>query len=65
MVEKKTLVRAMEEAQQISIRYPGVTVYVMDKPRKHAIATAFGWIYNERLLDGWTCYCKFRDGRIV
>ena len=49
MVEKKSLVLAMEEAQQLSIKHPGVTYWVMDKPRKRAIVTGSDWIYRERV----------------
>lgn len=65
MVEKKSLVLAMEEAQQLSIKHPGVTYWVMDKPRKRAIVTGSDWIYRDRVLEGWHCYCKSRDGRMV
>lgn len=65
MVEKKSLVLAMEEAQQMSIKHPGVLYYVMDKPRKRAVVSGSEWIYRERVLEGWHCYCKFRDGRMI
>lgn len=65
MVEKKSLVLAMEEAQQLSIKHPGNAYRVMDKPRKRAVVTGSDWIYRERILDGWTCYCTFLNGRMV
>ena len=65
MVEKKSLVLAMEVAQQLSIKHPGVLYYVMDKPRKRAVVSGSKLIYRERVLEGWHCYCKFRDGRMV
>lgn len=65
MIEKKSLVLAMEEAQQLSIHHPGVVFRVMDKPRKRAVVNSSEFVYRERILDGWTCYCKFRDGRMV
>ena len=65
MVEKKSLVRAMEEAQQLSIKHPGILYRVMDKPRKQAVVSGSEWIYRERILDGWYVYCKFQNGRMV
>lgn len=65
MVEKKSLVLAMEEAQQLSIKHPGITYKVMDKPRKRAVVTGSDWIYRERVLEGWHCYCEFKDGRMI
>ena len=65
MVEKKSLVLAMEEAQQLSIKHPGNTYWVMDKPRKRAVVTGSDWIYRERILGGWRCYCKFKNGKMI
>ncbi len=65
MVEKKSLARAMEEAQQLSIKHPGVMYWVMDKPRKRAIVTGSDWIYRERVLEGWHTYVKFLNGKMV
>ena len=41
MVEKKSLVLAMEEAQQISIHNPEVVIRVMDKPKRKAVVVCF------------------------
>ena len=65
MVEKKSLVLAMEEAQQLSIKHPGVMYWVMDKPRKRAVVTGSDWIYRERVLEGWHTYVKFLNGKMV
>lgn len=65
MAEKKSLALAMEEARQLSIEHPGVLYRVMDKPRKRAVVSGSEWVYRERVLQGWHCYCKFRDGKTV
>ena len=65
MAEKKSLTVAKKEAQNMSLRNPGIVYYVMDKPRKRAIVTGSDWIYRDRVLEGWHCYCKSRDGRMV
>ena len=65
VAEKKSLVMAMEEAQQLSIKRPGVAFRVMDKPRKKAVVNSSDWVYRELVLDGWHNYCTFRDGRMI
>ena len=65
MVEKKSLVLAMEQAQQLSIQHPGITYRVMDKPRRRAAVNASDWVYEELVLDGWYTYCSYQDGRIL
>ena len=65
MPEKKSLVRAMEEAQQMSIKQPSVAFRVMDKPRKKAVVNSSDWVYRELVLDGWHNYCTFRDGKMI
>lgn len=62
MAEKKSLAQAMEQAQQISANNPEITVFVMDKPKRKAVVCCFAWVYEERLLDGYTTYCKYRGG---
>ena len=49
MAEKKSLTVAKKEAQNMSLRNPGIVYYVMDKPRKRAIVTGSDWIYRERV----------------
>jgi len=65
MIEKKSLAKARTQAQEISARNPGVTVWVMDKPNRKAVVVIFEWVYRERVLDGWTCYCKFLNGKMM
>lgn len=64
MLEKKSLVLAMEKAQQMSIKHPSVSFRVMDKPRKRSVVTSSEWVYRERVLEGWYTYCLFLDGRM-
>lgn len=63
MAEKKSITEAREYAAQQSRLYPGLTFWVMDKLRKHAVVVGQDWIYRERVLEGWRCICKYRDGK--
>ena len=65
MAQKKSLLEAVERARELSTAHPQTTYYVMDKPRKQAVVSGSEWIYRERILEGWHCYCKFRDGRMI
>lgn len=65
MIESKTLVLAMEEAQMQSLQHPGTMVRVMTKGQKKPVICCSEWVYRERVLEGWTCYCKYLDGRIM
>ena len=62
---KKSLASKMEEAQRLSVEHPGVTFYVMDKPRKRAVVSGSEWVYKERVMERWYCYCKFKNGRAM
>lgn len=64
MTKKKSLVQAMDTARHLSIAFPGSTYWVMDYPRKRAVVTGVDWVYRERVLEGWRCYCKFKNGEI-
>ena len=64
MVEKKSLVYAMEEAQQLSLKHPNVTYYVLDKPRKRAVCSGSDWIRKERIMQGYSTYCTFTNGKL-
>ena len=64
MVEKKSLVLAMEEAQQLSLKNPGVRYYVMDKPGRRAACHGSEWCVKEKILAGWYIYCEFFNGSI-
>ena len=64
MIETKSTLLAMEEAQTLSIEHPGHRYRVMLKPRRKAVVTGSDWVYRERILDGWRCYTSFLDGRI-
>ena len=65
MAQKKSLLEAVERARELSTAHPQTTYYVMDRPRKRAEVHAVEWIYRELVLEGWHCYCKFRDGKRI
>lgn len=61
--EKKSLQAARTEAVETSKAHPGLTVRVMDKPRKTAVVTVSDWVYRERILDGWHTVEIYIDGK--
>ena len=65
MAEKKSLVRAREEAQRLSIQNPDHTYWVMDKPRQRAVCHGSEWCVKERILAGWYVDCKYRNGKYI
>lgn len=62
---KKSVIEAMERERQRSAEFPGVTVRVMDRPKKHAVVTASDWVYRERTLAGWHTVATFKGGKEV
>lgn len=60
---KKSIESAMEQAKRHSENFPAIRVWVMDKPRKHAVMCASDWVYRERLLEGWVCLAEFKNGQ--
>lgn len=65
MKEKKSLVTAMEKAQQFSLKDPGSVYYVMDKPHNHAVVIGSAWVRQQRVLEGWNEHCRFLSGKVV
>ena len=63
MVESKSLVMKMEEAQMLSLQ-TGEKVRVMTKLRKKPVVCISEFVYRERVLDGWSTYCWFVAGKI-
>ena len=63
MVECRSLVMKMEEAQMVSLK-TGAKVRVMTKPRKKPVVCSSEFVYRERVLDGWSTYCWFTAGMI-
>lgn len=59
---KKSLNKAIERAKEESS--DGV-VYVMDKPKQHAVTCKSGWVKNERILEGWRVVAVFKNGEKV
>ena len=64
MIESKTLVLTMEEAQMHSLKPPDVRVRVMTKKRRKPVICCSDWVYRERVLEGWETYCSYLDGSI-
>lgn len=64
VIKKKSVLLAIAEAQALSIKFPGVTYWVMDKPRHHAQVYSVEWICRERILQGWHIVCKFKNGKM-
>ena len=62
---KKSITDAAVQAQQISAKNPGVTVWVMDKPKRKAVVVCFDWVRKERILDGWHVVTTYRAGKEV
>lgn len=59
---KKSFVKALEEAQKHSEKFPTIHVWVMDKPRKSAVVCASDFVRRERILDGWATVAEFKGG---
>lgn len=59
---KKSLERALREAEKHSKEYPEVTIKVMDMKGKRATYTAFDWIYRERVLEGYHTVATYKNG---
>lgn len=59
---KASVDEALERARKHSLEHPGVTVWVMDKKRQHAVISASEWVHKERILDGWREVAAFRNG---
>lgn len=62
---KKSIAEAMQRAKAHSLEHLGITVRVLDRPRKHAVVCASEWIYKERVLEGWRTVAVFKDGKEV
>jgi len=59
---KKSLDEAMERAKAESF---GGVIYVMDKPRQHAVTCKSEWVMKERILEGWRIVSVFKNGEKV
>ncbi len=64
MAEKKSLTAAKKEAQNMSLRNPGIVYYVMDKPRERAVCHGSEWCVKERILAGWHINCRYLNGEM-
>lgn len=60
---KKSLVEAIEQARRMSEEHPDMIYYVMDKPRHHAACHGSYWVVKEKILAGWSVYCRFQNGK--
>lgn len=49
---KKSVYEAMERAKKHSEDFPTIRVWVMDKPRKHAVVCASDFVQRERIVEG-------------
>lgn len=62
---KASVKKAIEEAQKLSEEHPTVKYVVMDKKGKRAVVTGSGWVYKERILEGYVVVAKFLGGKEV
>lgn len=62
---KKSVYEAMERAKKHSEDFPTIRVWVMDKPRKHAVVCASDFVQRERIVEGWTVLAEFQNGKRV
>lgn len=60
---KKSVYEAMEQAKKHSEDFPTIRVWVMDKPRKHAVVCASDFVQRERIVEGWTVLAEFQNGK--
>lgn len=62
---KASVKKAIEEAKKLSEVHPNVKYVVMDKKGKRAVVTGSGWVYKERILEGYISVAKFLGGKEV
>ena len=62
---KKSLAEALERGLCFSLEHMGVTVWVMDRPRKQAIISSVDWVMQQRILEGWHVEAVFKNGERI
>lgn len=62
---KASVKKAIEEAKKLSEVHPTVKYVVMDKKGKRAVVTGSGWVYKERILEGYIAVAMFLGGKEV
>ena len=62
---KASVKKAIEEAKKLSEVHPTVKYAVMDKRGKRAVVTGSGWVYKERILEGYVVIANFVGGKEV
>lgn len=62
---KKSLEDAKKKAIEISKKHPNVACSVMDKKWEKAVVCCSGWVYKERILDGWKEIGRYVNGEEV
>lgn len=60
---KKSLEEAIARAEALSASHPGLTYWVLDKPKGKASCTGAGWARDRRVLAGWQVHSEYLNGR--
>lgn len=62
---KKSLREAIERGQKMSAENPELTIWVMDKKRKHSAVHTSEWCHKEKILAGWHDVIIFKNGEAI
>lgn len=62
---KKSVESAKLRAQNFSAMYPGKIVWVFDKKGKRAVIVISGWVWHDRILEGWRPVVAYKAGKEV
>ena len=63
MYQKKSLLEAENEAKELSVKYPEIVYYVVDKKHGRAACYSIDWIVRQKIFyENYFPVCTYKNG---